>query len=114
MLIKKARRFQHSCFIETGLSDIRKMANTVLKMQFRKLEPKVVSYRNYKHFSNSIFYLLYIFYHLIVNCLNILFHKMRMVLNALNKYIPRKEKIIRGNHSLFINKEISQAITKRT
>ena len=31
------------------------MTITVLKMQFRKLEPKVVSCRNYKNFSNDIF-----------------------------------------------------------
>ena len=54
MFTNKARRFQRSCVFETGLSDFHKMTITVLKMQFRKLEPKVVSYRNYKIFSNDI------------------------------------------------------------
>ena len=55
MFTNKARRFLRHCVIETGLTDFHKMAITVLKMQFRKLEPKVFSYRNYKHFSNDIF-----------------------------------------------------------
>ena len=55
MFTNKARRFQRSCVIETGLTDLHKMAITVLKMQFRKLEPKVISYRNYKYFSNDTF-----------------------------------------------------------
>ena len=54
MFTNKARRFQRSCVFETVLSDFHKMTITVLKMQFRKLEPKVVSYRNYKNFSNDI------------------------------------------------------------
>ena len=33
---------------------------------------------------------------------------------TLNEYIPRKQKLIRGNHSPFINKEITKAIMKRT
>ena len=55
MLINKVRRFQRSCVTETDLSDFYKMTITVLKMQFRKLEPKVVSCRNYKDFCNDIF-----------------------------------------------------------
>ena len=55
MFTNKARRFQRSCAIETGISDFHKTAITVLKVQFRKLEAKVASYRNYKIFSNDIF-----------------------------------------------------------
>ena len=55
MLTNKARRFQRSCVIETGLSDTHNMTFTILKMQFRKLEPNVVSYKNYKNYSNDIF-----------------------------------------------------------
>ena len=71
MFTNKGKRFQRSCVIETGLSDIHKMTITVLKMQFRKLEPKVVSYRNYKNFSNDVFLKS-------LNCLNIPIHQMRM------------------------------------
>ena len=31
------------------------MTVTVLKTVFKKLPPKIVSYRNYKHFPNQIF-----------------------------------------------------------
>ena len=54
MLTNKARRFQRFCVIETGLSDFHKMTITALKIHFRKLEPKVISYGNYKIFSNKI------------------------------------------------------------
>ena len=54
MLTNKARRFQRSCVIETGLSDFHRMTITALKMQFRKLEPNVISYGKYKIFSNKI------------------------------------------------------------
>ena len=74
MFTNKARCFQRTSVIETGLYDFNKMTITVLKMQFCKLEPKVVSCSPYNNFSNDIFY------HLIVNCLNIPFHLMRMVL----------------------------------
>ena len=33
---------------------------------------------------------------------------------TLNEYIPRKQKLVRGNHSPFINKEITKAIMERT
>ena len=32
---------------------------------------------------------------------------------TLSKYAPRKKKAIRGNHSLFTNKEVSKAVMKR-
>ena len=41
--------------IETGLSDCHKMTVTILKTVFKKLPPKIVSYRNYKKFSHKIF-----------------------------------------------------------
>ena len=47
------RYFQNSSVIETGLSDFHKMVVTV--MNFRKLEPKIINYRNYKYFSNDRF-----------------------------------------------------------
>ena len=55
MFTNKARRFQRSCVIEIGQSDFHKMTITVLKIQFRKLEQNVVSYRSYKGFSIDIF-----------------------------------------------------------
>ena len=50
-----AKYFQNSLVIETGLSDFHKMVVTVMKTNFRKLEPKIINYRNYRYFSNDRF-----------------------------------------------------------
>ena len=47
--------FQNSCVIETGLSDFHKMIVTVMRLSYRKTEPRVISYRDYKSFSNEGF-----------------------------------------------------------
>ena len=127
-------------------------------MQFHKLKPKVVSYRNYKNFSNNIFlkslnselskYSLSPamrekcpntdFFLVLIFLYSVRIRKIRtrkdsafghfsrsadendfdrfcqIYTDTLNKYAPHKTKPIRGNHSLFINKEISKAIIKQT
>ena len=55
ILTNKPPNFQHSCVIETGLSDFHKMTVTVMKTFFEKLQPRVVKYRNYKYFENGKF-----------------------------------------------------------
>ena len=49
------RHFQNSMAVETGLSDCHKMIVTVMKSQYEKLKPKLISYRKYNNFSNDIF-----------------------------------------------------------
>ena len=39
----------------TGLSDFDLMTLTVIKKSFKKLKPRVINYRSYKHFSNEAF-----------------------------------------------------------
>ena len=55
ILTNRARSFQHSCVIETSLSDFPRITFTILKMEYRKLEPKVVYCSDYKNFSHDIF-----------------------------------------------------------
>ena len=43
--------FQNSSVIETDLSDFHKMVVTVMKIPYRKTEPRVINYRDYKIFS---------------------------------------------------------------
>ena len=43
------------CVIETGLSDFHRMIISALKMHFRKLPPKVISYWDFKNFENERF-----------------------------------------------------------
>ena len=49
------RSFQKSYVIETSLSGFHKMVTTVMKTTFRKMEPKVVRYRDYNFFCNDSF-----------------------------------------------------------
>ena len=55
MLTNKSLSFQHTSTIETGLSDFHKLTTTTMKSTFYKQEPKIIHYRNYKHFNNDIF-----------------------------------------------------------
>ena len=47
--------FHSTCVMETGLSDFHRMIISMLKMHFRKLPPKVISYRDLKNFENERF-----------------------------------------------------------
>ena len=55
ILTNRPRKFCNSDTLETGLSDFHKLTVTVLKMFFKKQSPNVISYRNYKNFSNDSF-----------------------------------------------------------
>ena len=53
ILINCPGSFQNSCVIETGLSDFHKMIVTVTKTSYRKIEPRVINYQDYKVFYNE-------------------------------------------------------------
>ena len=46
------RSFQNSCVIETGLSDFHNMIVTLIKTSYKKIEPRVINYQDYKSFFN--------------------------------------------------------------
>ena len=87
--------------METGLSGFHRMTISILKMHFRQLPPKVISYRNFKNFENERF----------MNSLQLALNNQNgdYVKNAdlifnichevLNKYAPRKKNHIRGNNT---------------
>ena len=110
ILTNKPRKFQNSCESETSLSDFHKMTDTSLKMQFRRLKPRVLFYIDYTKFSNETF----------INSLKARLNIKSIspdenrFLNFSNNHAPRKLKTIRGNQISFINKEILKAIIKRT
>ena len=109
------RSFHSTCVIETGLSDFHRMTVSVLKMHFRKLPPKVISYRNFKkleneRFMDSLYLALY--------SQNIDYTKnpdlfFNICQNELNHQAPRKSKSIRGNNKLFMTKTLSKSIMER-
>ena len=55
ILTSNPRSFQNSCVVEAGLSDFHMMIVTVLKASFQKLKPRIIKYRDYRHFDNEKF-----------------------------------------------------------
>ena len=47
--------FENSCVIETGFSDFHKIIVTAMKPSYRKIEPRVINYWDYKSFSSEGF-----------------------------------------------------------
>ena len=118
ILTNRPKSFQSTCVIETGLSDFYRMTVTVLKMHFRKLPPKVITYRNFSNYDNANF----------INSLNDIHNKhenqehlfndpdcfYKLCAEVLNRHAPQKKKHVRGNNKPFMNKNLSQAIMQRT
>ena len=46
---------QSTCAIETGLSDFHLMTVIVIRKTFKKIPPRIINYRSFKHFSNKTF-----------------------------------------------------------
>ena len=55
MLTNRPRSFQHTCAVTTGLSDFHKLIVSCLRAHFKRLPPKHVFYRDYKHFNQENF-----------------------------------------------------------
>ena len=55
ILTKEPQKFQSTCVLETGLSDFHLMTVTVMRKIFKKLKPRTINYRSYKHFSNEAY-----------------------------------------------------------
>ena len=53
ILTNKPKRFCGLQVFESGLSDFHKMTATVLKTFVKEPDPKVITYRSYKYFSNE-------------------------------------------------------------
>ena len=49
------KSFCNTCVIETGLSDYHKLIMTFLKCKFERIPPKIIYYRKYKNFKESMF-----------------------------------------------------------
>ena len=111
--------FQSNCVIETGLSDFYKMTISVLKMRFRRISPKLSTYRGFKKFDKERF----------LNCLgSVLFDPQTAILihdpdiffeicflkKVLDNHALRKKKYISGSHKPFMNKRLSKPVMQQT
>ena len=96
----------------SGLSDFHKLTLTILKTEFIKGEPTVVTYRDFKKFNADQF-----------KCdLTLNLHQLsepsyaqfsNTVSSVLDTHAPLKKKKIRANNAPFMNKEIRKCNMKR-
>ena len=109
ILTNVPRSFQTIYVIETRLSDFHLMTLTVMRKNFKKLKPRVISYRSYKPFSNEFFrecLLGKLSQQTFVNNDYGFERFCYVTLKALDKYAPRKAKHARENQMPFMTKEI--------
>ena len=50
ILTNSLQKFQSACVLETGLSDFHLMTVTVMRKVSKKLKPRTINHRSYKHF----------------------------------------------------------------
>ena len=115
ILTNRPRSFCNSDTLETGISDFHELTVTVLKMFFKKQSPNIISYRNYKNFSNDSFR---------TNLINeissndILEGDLASFLEARKKSLdyqaPCEKKYTRANQASFLMKEINKEIMTRS
>ena len=94
------QKFQSTCALETGLSDFHLMTVTVMRKIFKKLKPRTINYRYYKHFSNEAYresLLDELSKEVFVNNGDGLQRFCDININVLNRHAPRKRKLARGN-----------------
>ena len=92
------------------------MTVTVLKSHFRKLPPKIVTYRDFKRFENERF----------IDSLRVTLNNQdvnytknpklffELCRSELEHHAPRTKKYVRGNNKPFMTKELSKSIMERT
>ena len=115
ILTNRCMSFQNTTTVETGLSDFHRMTITVMKTFFKKKKPKIISYRDYKNFSN-ISFRNELFGRLSkTDIYNIHYQEFDdTVIDILNRHAPIKHKYIRANEAPFMNKEYKRAIMVRS
>ena len=117
MLTNFPRMFQSTCVIETGLSDFHLMTVTVLRKTFKKVRPRIINYRSFKHFSNEAFRVSFknnLSNEVNVNNDNGLERFCKTAIDTLNKTAPIKKKYARGNQMPFMTKELLKEIMLRS
>ena len=116
IITNRPKMFQNTINVETGLSDFHMMTVTVLKTSYKKCKPKLISYRDYKHFSNDNFR-----HELMPLLRNERLSKalsndnfIEIVDNLLLRHLPLKYQYVRANDSPFMNKELRKAVMLRS
>ena len=88
-----------------------------MKVFYKKQKPNIVTYRNYKHFSNEAF--MFDVKNSIIQMTsernNLEFDRFKTALDkAIQRHAPIKKRYVRANQAPFINKKINKEIMKRS
>ena len=114
LLTNSKNNFDKTLVLESGLSDFHKLAVSILKSYFKKEAPKVI-YRDYKYFDNEKFSNELENELSKIGSLTLNYDIFKNVcMDVVNKHAPLKRKYIRANHAECMDKELSQAIMKRS
>ena len=117
IITNRPKSFQNSVTVESGLSDFHKMTLTVMKVFYKKQKPNIVTYRNYKHFSNEAFMLdvKNSIIQMTSENTDLEFDRLKTALDeAIQRHAPIKKRYVRANQAPFINKKINKEIMKRS
>ena len=113
MLTNRKHSFFSTKTFETGMSDHHVMIYTIFKTTFIRLPPQKIAYRCKKTFSLPQFEA-----DLRLNLNRIIPGDTNSFLETVNsvldKHMPIKHKILRGNHKPHVNKELKKAISTRS
>ena len=93
------------------------MTLNVMEKYFQKYKPRIIKFRDYRHFQNSAFRedLLSELLNFNIEISDEGFTEFFETCNKhLNYQAPCKQKYVRGNHLRFMNKILSKEIMKRT
>ena len=88
-----------------------------MRKSFKKLQPRIINYRSYKNFLNEKLkscFLNGLRKEDFVNNDKGLEKFCNISMKVLNKYAPRKKKFVRSNQMLFMKKDFSKEIMKRS
>ena len=115
MLTNNKHQFKKSTTLVSGLSDFHRLTLTVLKDNFKKLDPRIATYRDYRKFSCEVFGTdLCTILETSRKSVDSLEFDINNILSLLNLHAPLKRKYIRGNESPFMNKSLKKEIMQRT
>ena len=104
--------FKNTSSFETGISDHHHLIYSILKTTFEKEESKKVTYLNYKQFQWETFEK--DLTRSLRKCNGEYENYEQNFIKVLNTHLPKKIKILRGNHKPHYYKNLRQAIMKRS
>ena len=113
LISNKEKCFKSATTIDTGLPDFHAMILVVLKKKFEKAKPKVISYRDYRHFDgNSLRCSLR--FELNKTSTHNYSSFEKVFLETLNDHAPFRQKTIRANHAPYMTKTLRKAMIHRS